>query len=949
MNIKQQINNVSIRVMMVDDHIYELNENLNSLSQQINNEDDDRTKLKVSNKYQIIESIEENKSKEMYIETEENMIKQIIDNSQDEKLEQLKIITPIDLTNILFKLFESGYIPKVSFNTQIYSISMIINKLRIQIIPSNNGPEFGQLINYNSLEEYKQYQIAYDEFYKCIIQKEYLSDYHPSVVDIENYYKIGPVMGYFGEYTPNKQNTIDENKAYTECLMSIKQIPIFNYFDIYKPYNPTDTIEDLSYYIIEVLEIDDRTAILFSDKYSRVFGYVLKQIQIKYKILYVRTPLNTELVNFEKPVNELYSKPVDNQIKKSIVNIITGLLEKKQNKSELSKIFQDYNEANYYAIKYEGKILPIVNEDVEFIEDKSDYEIDGLCLRPKIKSSKQLYLVSIMKKEQLVNGFLPIKEMIYYNQKLKLLAMYDKLKSLNINITGIKTDCIMYSDSHNKRILTKSFNITSKIGDYKLEENKYLVDKHIKINNNELLKPILFDTITKCFHDEFDTQTINNFVMNNKQILIKGLFPGTGKSTLAKTFDSKSLFVCPYNKLCQVLRQDDFNSITYCKLFGLIGSDEEVKHIQQYDLSKYNTIVFDEIFLYEPTRLKRISQMMLSNPDKHFIATGDCDQRDPIGFKNANYLTQCMDILFPTTIILNEIKRFKTDSDKKKVIDLKTDIFNVKLSIEDICNKHNLNITRKLSDVQTTTNICLFNFRCEQVNNHIHKNILNYKTDYVVGTNIICRKYEKKLKLNTNYTYKITKINKKDITIVDEVENKEYKISECILRNFFKSPYALTCDSVQGLGFGESDKITIFDSNTAYVDRKFIWTAITRARKLENVFIFIHPDSELERLSQSRIRLYFSQKVDGYKYQDMKANRLINKEEFVNEPWISSELEKVKYNCIFCKKHLELFIDENSNVKSNITVDRKDNTKAHHKSKCQICCLNCNIIKGNRY
>jgi hypothetical protein len=308
-----------------------------------------------------------------------------------------------------------------------------------------------------------------------------------------------------------------------------------------------------------------------------------------------------------------------------------------------------------------------------------------------------------------------------------------------------------------------------------------------------------------------------------------------------------------------------------------------------------------------------------------------------------------MNILFPTTILLNDIKRFKNDNDKKKVVELKKDIFNVNLSIEEICKKHNLNIVRKLSDVKTTTNICLFNFRCEQVNNHVHKNILKHKMEYVEGTNIICRKYEKKLKLNTNYTYKIVKINKKDITILDEVENKQYKISECILRNHFKLPYALTCDSVQGLSFGESDKITVFDSNTAYVDRKFLWTAITRARKLENVYIFIHPEAELERLSQSRIRLYFSQKVDSYKQQDAKAKRTIIKDEFVDEPWISSELEKVKYNCIFCKKNLELYIDENSNVKSNVTVDRKDNTKAHHKLNCQICCLDCNRKKGNRY
>jgi 5-methylcytosine-specific restriction endonuclease McrA len=83
--------------------------------------------------------------------------------------------------------------------------------------------------------------------------------------------------------------------------------------------------------------------------------------------------------------------------------------------------------------------------------------------------------------------------------------------------------------------------------------------------------------------------------------------------------------------------------------------------------------------------------------------------------------------------------------------------------------------------------------------------------------------------------------------------------------------------------------------------------------------------------------------------QDNKAKRSFDKDEFVDEPWINDEIEKCKYNCMFCKKHMELYIDENSNVKSNITVDRKDNSKAHIKSNCQICCLDCNRIKGNRY
>ena len=81
-------------------------------------------------------------------------------------------------------------------------------------------------------------------------------------------------------------------------------------------------------------------------------------------------------------------------------------------------------------------------------------------------------------------------------------------------------------------------------------------------------------------------------------------------------------------------------------------------------------------------------------------------------------------------------------------------------------------------------------------------------------------------------------------------------------------PYANTCDSVQGLSI--DNKITIFDCNTPYVDRYFIWTALTRSTDLNNVQIYKHSKEEVMSLKRSWVRLYFNQKIQGYKQQDKK-------------------------------------------------------------------------------
>ena len=394
------------------------------------------------------------------------------------------------------------------------------------------------------------------------------------------------------------------------------------------------------------------------------------------------------------------------------------------------------------------------------------------------------------------------------------------------------------------------------------------------------------------------------------------------------------------------MRIEGYKAITYSKLFGLFASDKEMKNLKAFDISEFSTITFDEIFLYEPARLKRISELMNRYPEKQFLATGDCDQREPVGFYNSEYLENCMNILFENQILLEDIKRFKDEKDKQTIKDLKTDVFNYNLSVEEICKKYNLNKVYKLSDVTSKLNICLFNFRCDKVNNHLHFNVLKNKIHFQVGQEIICRKYEKHFKLIKNYTYKIISMKGNEVTIKDEVENITYKISKYILENHFKLPYAVTCDSVQGLT--KNEKITIFDSNTPYVNRKYLWTAITRVTKLEDVSIFIHSDNDIKALTQSRLKLYLNEKVSSYKSQDKKAKREYDNDKYITVEWIHDEIDKLKH-CPFCKKHYELYLNEYNNVISNITVDRIDNKQGHIISNCQLCCHHCNITKGNRY
>ena len=139
---------------------------------------------------------------------------------------------------------------------------------------------------------------------------------------------------------------------------------------------------------------------------------------------------------------------------------------------------------------------------------------------------------------------------------------------------------------------------------------------------------------------------------------------------------------------------------------------------------------------------------------------------------------------------------------------------------------------------------------------------------YYNGLELICRRFYKAKagKLYTNYSYVIKKINKKEFTVLEPVEDIEMTFDISILEKHFKLPYCFTLHSVQGLSL--DDEITLFDCNTPYVDRHFVWTAITRARDLSKITVYEHGEDEVRRLEKARMLQYLKLKIDFYKKKE---------------------------------------------------------------------------------
>lgn len=882
-----------------------------------------------------------------------NDITEYVKTSIDSDSKFLKFVFEGDLKDILFEMtcHEPSYYPSLYIeNGKILQLGFKIGSLYGSIQRCDiKKPDDNDVILQNP-EVYKSYHDADDELYKHLFTTDHMSFYNPQNINIEKLYPIRPMCGNFSndDVCNIKYNGIDSRKAYTSDFMDIEYYPVYNYFDVWQMYD-NHKIEDYNQYIVRCNDKKKYTEVLFPYTISRVTGYLLNRItDVEYSIISFKRPSKLVHSNSKHLIEKLYNTQIssnpfeDTRLKKFIFNSNSGLLEKNKNKKTFSKVFKNYDEAFYYQTIHGGIIMTLGEDSTVF------------------QNEKRLFILVKKEEVELINGFNPIKEMIYSIRALKNYRTIQKLISNNIRVVGIKTDSILINikDTNKAKLL---FDFSDKFGCFKLETNKELPSiliERIKTKEYVFKNEIKVHKIS----NEFDKNEINK-VITSHDLVILGKLPGVGKTTTAKNYDCKSkLFVSPYNKLCQQLKKSGFDAITLNMLLGFGCNDEQNSKMKEYNISSYDCIVFDEILLYTPKMLMKIDRFMKAHKAIRFLATGDCNQNAPIGidqYENIKdksaYLMNCLNIMFPNQIILEQSKRLKNEKDIIKMIKLKNDIFDESKDVMETLKEYNFKIISNKKHIVTKTNICFFNYKCNMTNMYVHDNLVKKPKvkcnindiDYWKGLEIICKQYLKtsKFKLYVNYTYVIKSVNNDSVVIHEPVEDVTIRIDTNILQKHFRLAYANTNHSVQGLTI--EDEYTIFDCDTAYVNRNWIWTALTRAEHLDKITIFESPVVELSQLDRSKRKQYIVNKISGYKAQDIKAGREILKDEYITADWFKEMFQKQFQECYRCKCQLEMNI-HNGNVRSNITADRIDNSKCHTIDNCVLMCSACNNGKSNK-
>ena len=1065
------VNNNLFENIKVSNKFYIKNKNKlddddNNLIEDLNisyDDDNDSNNDIVINKYYLIKNIND-------------ITKIILDISNSEtKNNNCILIYNENMDNLLIKICDS-YIPLVNYeNKSIKSIKIkigedkdnnIITISRLSVKSSNDSD-----IYINNIETIINFYNNFEFFYNKIINKNNISYFNKNSLEIENYYSNTAICGFFGEKLPRNNNyyAIDQNKAYTYCLSKIRQIPIFNYFDNWHKYNNQE-IKPFNKYIVKCLTNDNISSMIFRNNYNKVYGTLLNQLPkyVKYEIIYYIEPSNIVNVNFENHIKELYNNSIDNdkeydmKLKKIIINVLTGILERKYNRKSITNIFNNYNDAKEFADLYNVTVRIINNKSEKQIYDNAQLEMDlyeelkALNNNNKItitrntsKAAKEkhpnvlskdeideinkynelqiidnekqvidndepekfLYLVVIENEELLVTNFKPIKDLIYNLSYIEIIKMYESLEKINIKPLGVNTDSILF-DSNNLNDndmlnIEKTFNFNNTIGGYKLEFNKKLVKVPLNYTiENDLLDLNENKVINHKINNEYDINEFNNIFKDNN-LFMSASYPGCGKSQMFKNiiskFEIKGLIITKFTNLAEEIIIEGFEAITFNKLLGIHA--EEDKKIDKFDVSDYDVIIFDEFNMYNVKELTLIHNYMLKNNNIRFGATGDSNQIESFGYNlnnidnMENYIERCIDIIFPNQINLEIIKRLDSEEDKQKIINLKKDIFDVDNNpdVIELLKKYLKpeQFIYKMDELSTKFNICYFNYKADKINKHINKLIkkpeqtyifknhtINKKTNekiynendvtiFYKDLEIIGKKYDvlkaelkadinidhlkdseyhfvKRMKIGINHTYKILAINDKYI-VIGHMRKKEMITIQFDKLKFFLLPYAHTLFSVQGLS--KSGKMTIFNADINHISRRFVWTSLTRARKLDDIIIKVTSKKELDILNISLMKRYLKEKVSNYMSQDKINNFEIDKNNYIDVNWFMKKLPNLFTksslgNCSSCGIPYELYI-KNSKVYSNITADRINNNIGHSIDNCTLLCKDCNCAKSN--
>ena len=202
--------------------------------------------------------------------------------------------------------------------------------------------------------------------------------------------------------------------------------------------------------------------------------------------------------------------------------------------------------------------------------------------------------------------------------------------------------------------------------------------------------------------------------------------------------------------------------------------------------------------------------------------------------------------------------------------------------------------------------------------------------------------------LQVNFSYKVEKATAAAL-ILGDFKGGHVNISTVQAVSNLSYAHAFTGHSQQGLSI--DGPVTIFDAFYSFfvdgrpfgITAEWVYTALSRARDMDQLYVFVGKLGD--EVGEREVRIALEKKILGHKVADKNADRKWDEAEYITADDVLSMYAK-QSTCAECSECMEL--DWTSADHKQVSIDRKDSKKPHHKSNCQLLCLSCNKKKQDK-
>ena len=282
-----------------------------------------------------------------------------------------------NLNELTYQIKKAGYDPLIKYVAgSISEIRLRFFGKLIFIIRSHNllDDAIDGHITVETAQTFNTMDVAFKNLKRAILQGRYKSYYSELDISILDAYRTVVNSGTFEKTSIEEHAEIDICKAFTHALTQITHLPIFNEFDIFKPYHGEE-IEPYNVYIVK----SNIPNLMLNKEFNLCYGIFLNSMT-NIEILYSKKP--SMLINvagqFQAYIDELYNTTIsdnpteDLKIKKLIANVVIGLLDKSYNKTQQAYLYDTLDIAKYHQEHEGGHIgllqkINAINETVEYV------------------------------------------------------------------------------------------------------------------------------------------------------------------------------------------------------------------------------------------------------------------------------------------------------------------------------------------------------------------------------------------------------------------------------------------------------------------------------------------------------------------------------------------------------------------------------------------------------